>query len=321
MAADRSPVALALVAMSHSPLLGHVDLVPEVTAELEAWFARAREAARAFDPDLVVVFFPDHYNGVFYDLMPPFALASAATSIGDYGSQAGPLDVPADVAEHVARAVLAAGIDLAVSHDLRVDHGAAQPLEILFGDIAARPVLPVFVNGVAPPLGPPARVRLLGEAIGSALVTSGRRRVLLLASGGLSHDPPVPRIGTATPEQRAALLGGGRHLDAAGRAARQQRVIDAARAFATGDADIAPLAPEWDREFLRVLAAGDLRVLDDRDVDEMTRAAGHSVHEVRTWIAAYAALSTAGPYQVQATYYRPIPELIAGFALTIARPH
>ena len=33
---------------------------------------------------------PNHYNGFFYNLMPPYCLGYAATSIGDYGSQAGP---------------------------------------------------------------------------------------------------------------------------------------------------------------------------------------------------------------------------------------
>ena len=52
----------------------------------------------------------------------------------------------------------------------------------------------------------------------------------------------------------------------------------------------------------------------------MTRIAGNSSHEVRTWIAAYAALGATGPYSVHYSYYRPIRELIAGFGLTTATP-
>ena len=48
----------------------------------------------------------------------------------------------------------------------------------------------------------------------------------------------------------------------------------------------------------------------------MARIAGNSSHEVRTWIAAYAALGAAGTYSVRYSYYRPIRELIAGFGLT-----
>ena len=47
-----------------------------------------------------------------------------------------------------------------------------------------------------------------------------------------------------------------------------------------------------------------------------TSIAGHSAHEVRTWIAGYAALGAVGDYTVQFSYYRPIKEYIAGFGIT-----
>ncbi|KMS91455.1 MULTISPECIES: 3-carboxyethylcatechol 2,3-dioxygenase [Prauserella] len=312
-------MSLALVATSHSPLLHHVELAPDVSAELENAFEQARTFVREFDPDIVVNFGPDHYNGFFYRLMPPFCIGYSAESIGDYGSQAGRLDVPEELARELAEYVLDKGIDLAVSLDMQVDHGAVQPMEILYGDITAKPLVPVFLNSVAPPFTPLSRVRLLGEAIGRFLATRDEK-VLLIASGGLSHDPPVPRLATATPDQRSMLLGDGGPLSPDARAARQQRVIDAAREFAAGTATIQDLAPEWDKELLRILASGDLSPLDAWTPEEMTRTAGNSSHEVRTWIAAYAALGAAGPYAVQYSYYRPIRELIAGFGLTTALP-
>ena len=48
----------------------------------------------------------------------------------------------------------------------------------------------------------------------------------------------------------------------------------------------------------------------------MEQVAGHSAHEVRTWIAGYAALGAVGDYTVQFSYYRPIREYIAGFGIT-----
>ncbi|TDC67764.1 3-carboxyethylcatechol 2,3-dioxygenase, partial [Actinomadura sp. GC306] len=312
-------MTLALLATSHSPLLEHADLPAELTAELDAAFAEARRFVRDFDPDLIVSIAPDHYNGFFYRLMPPFCIGYAAESIGDYGSRAGRLDVPEDLARGLAEAVLDDGIDVAVSLDMQVDHGAVQPLEIVYGDIAAKPVVPVFVNSVAPPFTPLRRVRLLGESIGRHLGGLAGR-VLLISSGGLSHDPPVPTLATATAEQRRMLLGQAVPLPPEARAARQQRVIDTARDFAAGTAAIQDLAPEWDRELLRVLASGDLTPLDSWTPAEMARAAGNSAHEVRTWIAGYAALGAAGPYSVRYRYYRPIRELIAGFAVTTAAP-
>jgi 2,3-dihydroxyphenylpropionate 1,2-dioxygenase len=311
-------MTLALLAISHSPLLQHAELDPEVSGELEAAFDEARRFVREFDPDVVVNFGPDHYNGFFYRLMPPFCIGYAAESIGDYGSQAGRLKVPEDIARGIAEAVLDAGIDLTVSLDMQVDHGAVQPMEIVFGDITAKPFVPIFINSVAPPFTPVQRVRLLGEAVGRHL--SGLdKKVLLISSGGLSHDPPVPRMATATPEQRRMLMGEGGPLPPEAREVRQQRVIAAARDFAAGTATIQDLAPEWDRELMEILALGDLTPLDAWTPDEMTRIAGNSAHEVRTWIAGYAALGAAGPYTVQYSYYRPIRELIAGFGLTTVK--
>ena len=308
-------MTLALLATSHSPLLEYADLPEDVSSELEDAFGEAKRFVRDFDPDVVVNLGPDHYNGFFYNLMPAFCIGYAATSIGDYGSQAGTLDVPEDLARGLAEAVISDGIDLAVSLDMEVDHGAVQPMEIVYGDITAKPFIPIFINSVAPPFTPLNRVRLLGEAIGRHLATLDKK-VLLISSGGLSHDPPVPRLATATPEQRRALLGQAGPLSPDARAARQQRVIDAARDFAAGTATIQDLAPDWDRELLQILASGDLTPLDAWTPDEMTRIAGNSSHEVRTWIAGYAALGAAGNYSVQFSYYRPIRELIAGFALT-----
>ena len=308
-------MTLALLATSHSPLLEHAELDAEISGELETAFDEARRFVRDFDPDVVVNFGPDHYNGFFYRLMPPFCIGYAAESIGDYGSQAGRLDVPEDLARGIAEAVLADGIDLAVSLDMQVDHGAVQPMEVLFGDITAKPFVPVFINSVAPPFTPVQRIRLLGEAIGRHLARLDQK-VLLISSGGLSHDPPVPRMAAATPEQRRMLMGEGGPLSPEARHARQQRVIDAARDFVAGTATIQDLAPDWDRELLEILASGDLTPLDSWTPDEMARVAGNSAHEVRTWIAGYAALGAAGPYTVRYSYYRPIRELIAGFGLT-----
>ena len=289
-------MTLALVNMSHSPLLQFSEASREVLDDLDGAFGAARRFATDFDPDLIVLFAPDHYNGFFYELMPQFCIGYEATSVGDYDSEAGPLDVPTEIAQRLAASVLADGVDCAISLKMEVDHGAVQPLEILFGGITAKPVIPVFVNSVAPPFAPMRR------------------------AGGLSHDPPVPQIATATEEQRKLLLSG-RHPTAAARAARQQRVIDTAKAFARGEADIRDLNPEWDREFMSILASGQLDRLDDWTAEEMAAEAGKSSHEVRTWVASHNAMKAAvGEYRSTFSYYRPIPELIAGFGVTTVLP-
>lgn len=107
--------------------------------------------------------------------MPPFCLATAANSVGDFGSTAGPLSVDTAAASAIAEGVLARGVDLTISARMTVDHGFVQPLEVLFGGIDRVPVVPVFINGVATPLGPVARIRALGGAIGETAAELDKR--------------------------------------------------------------------------------------------------------------------------------------------------
>ena len=104
-----------------------------------------------------------------------------------------------------------------------VDHGTVQPLEGLFGDATTKPVIPIFINSVATPLGPIRRVRALGTAVGDFLAGLGKR-VLIVGSGGLSHDPPVPTLATAPPAAHGRIVRG-EPMNAQGRLARQQTVI------------------------------------------------------------------------------------------------
>lgn len=307
-----------LECLSHTPLHGYYDPAPEIVAEVERVQAAARARVEAFDPELVVVFAPDHYNGFFYDVMPPFCIGVAASAIGDFNSLAGPLDVPRELALGMAETVMAQDLDIAVSYRMQVDHGCAQALEALTGALDRYPVIPVFINSVAPPMATCRRARLLGDAIGRYLSRLDRR-VLVVGSGGISHEPPVPEIDGASEEVAERLIAG-RNPPPASREARQARTVAAARAFAAGDSHLHPLNPEWDREFLAMLAGGELLRVDGMTNDAITRDAGKSAHEVRTWIAAFAALAASGPYRAQLEYYRPILEWIAGFAVMQADP-
>jgi 2,3-dihydroxyphenylpropionate 1,2-dioxygenase len=308
---------IAAVTMSHSPLLDFVDPPADVKADVDAAFAAARSFVREYDPEVVINFAPDHYNGFFYDIMPPACIGYAATAVGDFGTGAGPLNVSRELSERLAQHVLDDDLDIAVSLTMQVDHGAVQPLEILFGGLDTPTVVPVFLNSVAPPFSPLRRIRLLGESIARfAMAHLADKRVLLVGSGGLSHEPPVPQLATAQGDVLDAILGAGRNLSEAGREARQTRVINAARQFAAGESDLKELAPEWDRRLLELLSDANFDVIDSWTPGEMTQIAGNSSHEVRTWIAAYAAMNAAGPYAVRHSFYRPIREYIAGFGVT-----
>ena len=246
--------------MSHSPLLNLPGPSAELLDDINARLAETRSFVADFDPELVVIFSPDHYNGFFYRLMPPFCIGTAAHGVGDYGTHAGPLNVPADVANEMAAAVWESGVDVSLSAAMDVDHGTVQPLEVLFGDAVSRPVIPVFINSVATPLGPLKRTRALGTAIGEYLGTLSKR-VLVVGSGGLSHDPPVPTLATAPPAALERIVGGA-PMSPEGRAARQEAVIAAAHDFAHGQSPLQPLNPDWDHALLDLIDTNRLAEVD-----------------------------------------------------------
>ncbi len=84
---------LALCCMSHSPLLNLPGPSPDLLDEIDSALTKARDFVGEYDPELVVIFSPDHYNGFFYKLMPPFCIGTAAVGVGDFGTQAGALNV------------------------------------------------------------------------------------------------------------------------------------------------------------------------------------------------------------------------------------
>jgi len=309
-------MSIKLKCLSHTPLRGLNDPGADVVREVDEILAKARAEVEAFDPELIVVFAPDHYNGLFYDLMPPFVIATAADSVGDYQTQLGPLSVDKDLALEMAKFILDSDIDIAISHRLQVDHGCTQTLEEMTGSLTRYPVIPIIINSVAPPFGPYRRVRKLGEAVGK-FIAKLDKRVLILGTGGLSHEPPVPLLAGA-PEEIANFLIAGRNPTPEFRAARQARTIATGKIFGTPECELTPLNADWDLAFMQLLQDGRLAEIDDFSIEEISRAAGRSTHEIRTWVAAFAALAAAGSYTARQDYYRPINEWIAGYGVLSA---
>lgn len=309
-------MTVQLKCLSHTPLRGLNDPGAEVVAEVDAVTAKLRAEVEAFDPELIVIFAPDHYNGLFYDLMPPFVIATAAEGVGDYQSLAGPLSIPRDLAMDMTRFILDNDVDIALSHRLQVDHGCTQTLEEMTGAIDRYPVIPIIINSVAPPFAPYRRVRKLGEVVGRFLATLNKR-VLILGTGGLSHEPPVPLLDNA-PEAIAEFLIAGRNPTPEARAARQERTIAAGKIYGTELSQQTPLNAEWDLAFVDLLLSGRLEEIDEFKIEEISRAAGRSAQEVRTWVAAFSALAASGAYSARLDYYRAINEWIAGYGVVSA---
>lgn len=308
------PERRAFLGMSHSPLLGLNSLHASVQAELDNAIARARMAVRAFDPQMVVLVGPDHYNGFFNELMPPFCIGTAATAVGDYLTPAGPMAVDESAALELASHLMDNGFDIAVSRRMRVDHGFSQALQFIWDGLDTPPVVPIFMNAVADPGIPRLRRCLqLGREIGRYLDTTSVR-TLLIGSGGLSHEPPVPTLTNPDPAVRERITAR-QDPTPEEREAKTRRVMAAGMALAGGDPGMKPLNPEWDKLWMDAMESDDLESLTTLSEQSITDLAGLSAHESKTWLIARAAMPKFSQAECSLRHYQAIPELIAGYGL------
>ena len=308
--------ARAFLGMTHTPLLGLNPLAADVDADLGGAIRTVAERVRAWAPDRIVVIGPDHYNGFFNENMPPFCIGTQATAVGDYLTPAGPLNVDGAAAIALATWLMDHDFDIAVSRRMRVDHGFSQNLEQIWGSLATPPVIPVFMNAVAQPgIARLGRCRQLGAAIGAWLDTQAGR-TLVIGSGGLSHEPPVPTLAhpdgsireritvrqDPTPEERAI---------------KTERVKAAGLALASGTSGMKPLNAAWDKAWMDLLESGRLDDFKAMSEASIEADAGLSAHESKTWLIARAALPAGAPLTSTYRYYREIPVLIAGYGILL----
>ena len=217
-----------------------------------------------------------------------------------------------DCAEHV----LAEGVDTAISYRMEVDHGAVQPVELLSADRSLARMIPIFINCAIAPRPGFARVRALGEAVGK-WAAACPERVLIIGSGGLSHDPPIPSLATAPPPVRQRLIEGGA-MTHDQRMARQNSVLGEGAKIVDGTSKLLPLDPEWDNMLLDAFKSGNTSVLDETSDTDLTATGGRGGHEVRAWVAALAAM---GPdYKSDVLFYEVINEWLTGMGIMTAQP-
>jgi 2,3-dihydroxyphenylpropionate 1,2-dioxygenase len=309
----RKPVAeiVAGGALSHSPLLNFE--APEAARPRADAYRRAAldlgARIRAARPDVLVVFAQDHFRNLFYDNMPAFLIGVGPVErLGDWHGRPGPLRTDTALARHVTRALFDQGFEPAVSYDLKVDHGVGQALELL--GLEDVPTIPVLINAAAPPLPTPARCYAFGEAMRAALASFPEaRRVAVIGSGGLSHQPSKAAIESDAPEDHEAnqFLIHGRGVVAQREEARIQGLMSRLDELAKH------IRPDWDRAILSRLAAGEARALaGELTSAAIEQAAGTGGQEVRAWLAM---LGAAQPETVEVIHYDPVPFLVTGMGI------
>ncbi len=135
----------------------------------------------------------------------------------------------------------------------------------------------------------------------------------MIGSGGRSHEPPVPTLAHPDAGVRERITVA-RAATEAEREAKTRRVMAAGVALAASDPAIRPLAPEWDRRWMDAIADGRLDALTALDETGITRDAGLSARESKTWLIARAAMPyTGAALACPVRGYRAIPEWIAGY--------
>ena len=158
------------------------------------WLARVR-------PEVAVIVYNDHGLNFFLDKMPTFAVG-AASDYGNADEGWGIPTVPAfrgdpALSWHLIEALVHDEFDLTTCQEMVVDHAFTLPMALCWPD-QQWPVrtVPVCVNTVQVPLPSAARCYRLGEAIARAIATwPGDERVVVLGSGGLSHQLDGERAG------------------------------------------------------------------------------------------------------------------------------
>lgn len=308
-------MTLAVAALSHAPSFGNVDPGGNIFQEINDAIADVQTFVKEYDPEVVITIGPDHFNGVLYSMMPPFAIGAQAEGVGDYGTSAGPLPVDSEVARQLHALLLEQGIDVARSEQLKVDHGVMQPMEFVFGHGFTQPFVPVFMNALGLPLTPMRRVREFGEALGRAALELDKR-VLIMASGGISHNPPIPRWDGAPGTMQERLIEYAPSREE--RQEREQKIIRGIQAIADGKASSEPLNQEWDELLLGTFRSGQMTDVDRWANDWFIAEGGSAAHEMRTWIAAFSALTAQGDYAMDVDRYWAVPTWGAGFGICAA---
>jgi protocatechuate 4,5-dioxygenase beta chain len=178
-------------------------------------FEKSKEWMAKTKPDVVIGVYNDHASAFSVELIPTFALGCAAEfPPADEGW--GPRPVPVvkghpAVASHIAQSVILDEFDLTIVNKMEVDHGLTVPLNLMFGSPTEWPcpVIPLAVNVVMYPPPTGHRCYMLGRAIRKAVQSYPEDlRVVVMGTGGMSHQISGPRAGLINSKFDKAYLDG-----------------------------------------------------------------------------------------------------------------
>jgi 2,3-dihydroxyphenylpropionate 1,2-dioxygenase len=256
--------------------------------------------------------------------MPTFSIGVAQKHAGpaDYWLEALKIERKRDIAcdesmaEFILGRLVKAGFDVARMGSIEYGNNLMVPLELIRPqhDI---PLIPVFTNVFSPPLTPMSRAYALGESVRAAIEAApGGKRVAFLATGGLSHWPPIWIPSSPASD---AFLQRMKRFQTEGRPVlvEDPKLLTdlAAYEIEMARASTRPLVnAEWDRMFLAALARGDSGYVQSLTYEEIEAQAGHGGHEVLNWAAMMGAM---GGRPARVLNYEPVIEWICGMGFAV----
>lgn len=195
------------LATSHVPSIGAAmdnhKTQDEYWSPLFEGYQPARDWMAQHKPDVAIIVYNDHANAIDLELMPTFAVGTAAHfPVADEGW--GPRAVPPvfghpELATHIVESLVDAEFDITVANQLQVDHGLTVPLSVYTpepGDAWPCTVIPVLVNVLQYPQPTAARCYALGKALGEAIRSFPEDiTVAVFGTGGMSHQLSGERAG------------------------------------------------------------------------------------------------------------------------------
>jgi protocatechuate 4,5-dioxygenase beta chain len=193
---------VAAMAMTHSPgLTGWFERASvEYQQQALAATAEMRHRLESARPDTLVMFSNDHLLNWPINNIPEYTVG-----IGD--AHVGPADwfdewlamekyrVPGDpdLARFLVNESARRELALAYLREMQFDDGISVPTHYLNPD-ARFSLVPVTMNCNVPPIPTPARAYAVGRLLGDVLrAFPAPRRIAVVATGGLSHEPGGPR--------------------------------------------------------------------------------------------------------------------------------
>lgn len=309
-----SAIALG-VGASHSTLMNtHWDKVVH-TDRANAFrdsLHQVNERLREINPDVAVIVGSNHFRGFWLDLIPSFTLGVGdVIASGESGTPKGPQKTDPVFANQLATHLVEAGSEVAISARLQIDHGQSHAIQYLLDGIDI-PVVPLVVNVFAQPLPTIERCAILGRRLADAIEANAEgRKVVVIASGGLSHQLPWPSDWSNPQDDDEefmvdAWLNGRGEWERYDK--RRREIIVAAQPC---------IFEDFDEQFMTDLEAGDLEKYTKLSTAELEKIAGNGGQELRTWLVMAAAMGFGPGSRL---CYSSMPEWLTGMGTAVFEP-